>query len=105
MFDRDPYIQALFAISSPLFREFVIEVERSPHYTQPISPWWGGWNRLDQYLDGLFSEREGCRLIVRVPQLFDREAVKQRAMEIFPRLVERGCFHFETFSSIERFWC
>ena len=84
-------------ISSPVFCEFVLELGALPSpFDGPSSVYWGGWGRIDRFLDNQFANRKDFRFIVRTDKLCDRETFERHAKKTFSFLENRGCIHFET---------
>jgi hypothetical protein len=98
-----PFLRALSTIKSPVFREVAIEVEGLFR-----GPWkyvlGGDWSKLDRHLDELFSMREDGQLVFRAHEFVDHQSVKTQAMQLFPRVVERGRFRFETYGVTGKYW-
>jgi len=96
---------ALSTISSPDFREFVLEFGKIPsHFTQPSSEHWGHWATIDRFFQERWAERGDFKLIIRTGKLYDRETFEAYAKETFPLSARRGCIQFETSHSIDRYW-
>lgn len=89
---------ALSSITSPNFREFVLELGEFPSYfNRPPLKHWGRWEEIDRFLNGRFAERADFRLVIRTGRLHvNRATFQKRAKETFPLLTSRGCIAFET---------
>lgn len=98
-----PFIEFLSTITSPVFCEFVIELDKHPSYGDSPSLKWGRWGVVDRFLYDIFSHRENFRVTVRSHRGYDQQMVELEAIARFPMLFQRGYLHFETFTSIERF--
>jgi hypothetical protein len=56
---------------------------------------WGGWKKVDRFLEERFASRGEFSFIIRTSKVDDRESFERQAKEVFPLLVERGCARFE----------
>lgn len=98
--------RSISTVTSPVFCEFVLELSALPsHFDGPSSAYWGGWDRIDRFLEGRFANREGFRLIIRTGDLGDRETFERHVKETFSFLKTRGRIDFETCPSIEKLCC
>lgn len=100
-FDDTFPVKTLLTIVSPHFREVVLELDTDFDVS---SSQWGGWGIIDWLLDARLAKRSNFFLTIRAGKLSDREAVKLRAMESFPRLAGKGRIRLESSHSIEKFW-
>ena len=97
--------RAVSTITSHVFHEFVLELGRLPsNFTGRASMYWGNWDRIDRFLGNQFANREDFKLVIRTGQINDQGTFQKHAKETFSFLASRGCVHFETAESIERYW-
>lgn len=96
-FERTLLLRALSTIVSPNFCEFALELcKLPPHFKRPSSELWGSWGKIDEFLVGRFSEREGFKVVIRLDNLDDWETFRRHARKSFPLLARKGCIYFET---------
>jgi hypothetical protein len=94
---------SISTITSPVFREIVLEVGGTPsRFDGPSPAYWGRWEEFDRMIEQRFAKNGDFRLIIRTGELQNREAFKEHAKGTFPLLASKGCIHFETSHSIEK---
>lgn len=97
--------RAISTITSPVFCEFALELGGLPsHFNLSPSEHWGDWGEIDKLLEEQFARLGNFRLVIRTGKLYDRETFQRHAKVIFPLLTSRGCIHFETSPSVDKFW-
>lgn len=95
-FERDPFLRALSTIASPLFCEFVIELDRPPvHFDRSPLEHWGRWGAIDRFLAGKLAQPGDFRFVIRANRLRDQETFQKHAVESFRLSARKGCIHFE----------
>ena len=101
LFLDHPLLGVLSTITSPVFREFVLELGRSvpPPEGQSMGGW-GLWKNFDDFFEERFARHGDFRLIIRISEHFDREDLRRKAERGFPLLADRGCIYFETLHTI-----
>lgn len=83
-------------ITSPLFHEFVLELNAlSSRFDGPSPAYWGRWEEIDRLFEERFGQHGGFRLVIRTAELRDQDAFQRHAEGSFPLLAARGCIHFE----------
>lgn len=88
-------------IASPVFSEFVLELDGLSSHPDPLSPeYWGHWEWIDEFLQGRFADHGDFKLIIRTGKLRDPEIFQGHARNTFPLLASRGCIRFEMTPSI-----
>lgn len=108
LLEQGALLRALWTITSPDFRELVLEVDKVPaRLKEKPSEHWGCWTYVDKYLgtclsDGL-ADNGGFKLIIRTGEVCDWELFQKHAKETFPLLAGKGCVHFETTDKIENY--
>ena len=93
-FERDPFLATLSTITSPLYSELVIELDR-PRFDKSPLEHWGHWEAIDEFIAENFAQREDFRLIIRPNRLYDQENFQSNAMKSFRLSAKKGCVHFE----------
>jgi len=81
--------QALSTITSPLFTEFVLEVERVPIILGPAA--WclcGRWTELDEIFERIDIER-GFRVVIRAEKVDGGSYITAHAKDRFPLMAAR----------------
>lgn len=102
---RNSLLEVLSTITSPVFCEFVLEVDVLPvQFNGSYSKDWGCWTEIDRLLKKRFARHGTFRLVIRTGKLDDEETFKRHAKERFPLLAKKGYVHFERFDSIENRW-
>jgi hypothetical protein len=89
-------LQTALAITPPLFRKLVLEIDGLPCPSEH----WGHWGGTDYFLERRFAKHGDFRLIVRTSVLDDPETFQEHVKGAFPLLTRRGCVHFVMSSSI-----
>ena len=89
----------ILTITSPVFRELVLELGRLLFYFYAM--YWGYWGEIDKFLDERYAKNGNFRLIIRTGNLDAPSAFQTSAKEGFPLLASRGCIHFESSHMID----
>lgn len=99
---QDSLSVAISTITSPVFREFVLEFTGSPHYncltTRNCGVGWSGcdWDKIDKPLEEQFAGLGDFRMVIRTEKLQDPKHFQGHAETAFRLLASRGCIWFET---------
>lgn len=100
--EQGALLRALWTITSPNFRELVLEVDRVPaRFKGKPSEHWGSWAYVDKYLGGYLADNDDFKLIVRTSGVSDWGTFQEHAKETFPFLAGKGCVHFEATDKTE----
>ena len=97
----DRFLQVLSTITSPVFREFVLELRTRPFYFDWLpSEERGRWEEVEKFFEEQLAVHEDFRFIIRTPgppswEVLRWEALQGYAKVVFPLLASRGCIHFE----------
>ena len=98
-------VGVISTITSPFFCQFVLELSQLPsHFHGPSYTRWDRWKEIDTFLDNQFAGREDFKLIIRTGEVPYQEAFQERTRGTFSSLASRGCVHFETSPSLEKYW-
>jgi hypothetical protein len=98
-FQPDVLLEALSTITSPVFREFVLEIDQISSvswFSWPSLERWGRWEEVDRFLGERFAERGDFKVVIRTGKSCHPESFQRYAAESFPLLAGRGRVHFET---------
>ena len=95
-FQRALLREALSTITSPVFREFVVEL-REPPIPSKMLPleYMGRWEEIDKLLEERFAKHEDFKVIIRMGVPCDQEYLHGHGKEFFPFLARRGCVGFD----------
>ena len=92
-------------ITSPVFREFVLELGGLfSDFGWPANAYWGRWSLVDKFLEQHFAEHRDFKLIVRTGEHHDLKTFRRHIKGTFPLLASRACIYFEVSHSIDKYW-
>jgi hypothetical protein len=97
-FKPDTLLGVLSTVTSPVFHEFVLELDGFPSWFDEASPMHRDrWEGIDELLEERFAERGDFMVIIRTGGSYYPETFQRHAKESFPLLARRGCIYFERF--------
>ena len=93
-FDRALFRETLSTITSPVFREFAVEL-REPPSPRLALEYLSRWEEIDKLLEEQFAKHGNFKVIIRMGNPCDQEFFRRHAKEGFPFLARRGCVGFD----------
>ena len=90
----------LFTITSPAFREFVLELSTLPSWFDASSL--DNWGDTDRLIEERFAKDRDFKLIIRMGKHRGLGDFQRRIRGVFPLLENRGCIHFEISYSVKK---
>ena len=84
-------------ITSPVFREFVLDLGEIPSRFDGTSPvCWGRWGETDRLVAQRVVKDSDFRFTIRTAKLRHWETFQRHAKKTFPLVASSGRIHFET---------
>ena len=94
---REPLSRTFSTITSPLFSEFVLELEWIPTIrgsAHDAQRWWGVWTELDEIFERMDIER-GFRVVIRAQEVGKKSNLIVQAKDRLPLMAARKGITFE----------